>query len=638
MYSFVAEFLALIILIIIVTNINFRSRMNATNRITFCHGIVFNILSIVVDGVCLWTLAHAQTLPLSVNYFLNTLYYLICFFMISAYTMYVFNCMLHEHDEQVILRTVRRIVYVMNTISCVVALANPFNGYLFYFDSAGNYCHGPLWVIGYIQLGVDMLIMAICFFYYRRKMDNVIAHMLRTGIPVMILLAAFQLLYPSILLNGMMGATIALILLIILQSNDIESDTLTELGNWRSFNFEIKSMQSHGRPYQVIMTTLYDFGDFNSTYGFECGNRVMFAIGKRLRTEYPLYNSFRIRSTSFATVIPYTDDTTARRNFGSLSKMLPQKWMIDGQEYPVSMSFVNYVCRDGSEGPTVVLERLEYARKLLKVRELEYVVVDRKMIEGIERKQQLTQYLKKAVVEKRFQVWLQPVYCVETGDFRSAEALLRLKDEKGKFISPSEFVPIAEESNLISDIGKRVIESVCAFLGTNRSLPINMITVNLAMRQLKDRMTIKNMTSAVKLWETPMDKIAFEITERMLLSRDSTVISTLQYLRDQGYPFLLDDFGTGYSNFSSVLDFPFSHIKIDKSILYAEEAEDYLTIRALVEIFHKNGKMVIVEGVETEEQAKSMIELGADYLQGFYYAKPMPMNEFINFINDKNAH
>lgn len=637
MYSFVAEFLALIILIIIVTNINFRSRMNATNRTIFCHGIVFNILSIVIDGICLYTLANAKTVPLSANYVLNTVYYVICFFMTTAYTMYIFSCMLDDYDEQVILRTVRWIVYTLNALVCIIAVSNPFNGYLFYFDSERNYCHGSFWFIGYVQLGVNILLLLICFFYYRRRMDRLIEHMLRTGIPAITLLAIFQILYPNILMNGMMGAVASLILLIILQSDDIESDTLTELGNWRSFNFELKSLQGHGKPYQVIMVTLYDFGDFNSTYGFECGNKVMCAIGKRLSSEYPLFHSYRIRSTSFATVIPYVDDTAAMRNFGSVSKSLPRKWMIDQQEYPVSMSFVDYVCRDGSEGPTIVLERLEYARKLLKVNELEHVVVDRKMIEGMERKQQLTQYLKKAVREKKFQVWLQPVYCVETGDFRSAEALLRLKDEEGNFISPNEFIPIAEDSNLISDIGRRVIESVFAFLGTNRSLPINMISVNLAMRQLKDRMTIKNMVSAANLWETPIDRIAFEITERMLISRDSVVASTLQYLCDQGYPFLLDDFGIGYSNFSSVLNFPFSHIKIDKSFLYAEEEEEYSTIKVLVDLFHMNGKKVIVEGVETAEQAKSMIDIGVDYMQGFYYARPMPMNEYINFINEKNS-
>ena len=180
------------------------------------------------------------------------------------------------------------------------------------------------------------------------------------------------------------------------------------------------------------------------------------------------------------------------------------------------------------------------------------------------------------------------------------------------------------------------MESVCAFLGNNRDLDISMITVNLAMRQLKDRMTIRRLTEAMDTWGTPADRIGFEITERMLLSRDSAVKSTLKYLQKQGYPFLLDDFGTGYSNFSSVLEFPFSHIKLDKSLLHGEEDESCATIKMLIELFHRNGKKVVVEGVETAEHAEAMKALGADFLQGFYFARPMPVDEYREFIIGEN--
>lgn len=244
----------------------------------------------------------------------------------------------------------------------------------------------------------------------------------------------------------------------------------------------------------------------------------------------------------------------------------------------------------------------------------------------------------KAIKEKRFQMYYQPIYSLKTKSFQTAEALIRLNDPELGFISPSIFIPAAEKNGQIIEIGDFVIEDVCRFISTENlaELGIDHIEVNLSVVQCMQGDMAEKIRKNFEKYKIVPGKIDFEITETAADSAYDTVLKTMNDISVYGGSFSLDDYGSGYSNLHRVMSFPYKTIKIDKSL--TDEAEDEKKRGILLEAIHLIKSLdadIIVEGVETKEISDWFEANGCDFIQGFYYAKPMPEKEFIEFMKTR---
>ena len=140
------------------------------------------------------------------------------------------------------------------------------------------------------------------------------------------------------------------------------------------------------------------------------------------------------------------------------------------------------------------------------------------------------------------------------------------------------------------------------------------------------------MTELQHKYQIPKEQVTFEVTERIFMEHDLEIQEALNQMQQNGCQFLLDDFGTGFSNFATTMLFPFSKIKLDKSLIWNSELEKFDTVRTLVDLFHRAGKLVVAEGIETKEQADRLIEMGVDFLQGYYFERPMSPEQFRSFM------
>ena len=212
--------------------------------------------------------------------------------------------------------------------------------------------------------------------------------------------------------------------------------------------------------------------------------------------------------------------------------------------------------------------------------------------------------------------------------------LLRLRDDEGKFISPSVFIPYAEELGLIEEISWIVLEKTCRFLGKNRKLELDSVSINLSVQQLQETEAARRILGKLQEYQLLGNRLVIEITEREMASDQTKVREVMGLLAEKGIRFYLDDFGTGYSNFSMVMHLPFACIKLDRSLLekVTESEKDRRMIQTMGKLFHNGGFGVISEGVEDEAQAVTLQKMGTDFIQGFYYARPMPEAEFIRFM------
>jgi EAL domain-containing protein (putative c-di-GMP-specific phosphodiesterase class I) len=215
--------------------------------------------------------------------------------------------------------------------------------------------------------------------------------------------------------------------------------------------------------------------------------------------------------------------------------------------------------------------------------------------------------------------------------------LLRLKEKDGTFVSPAEFIPIAEKTGQINAISWFVIEQTCYALAENRELDGVRASINLPMLHLVDPLFESRLNKIVDKYNIPHDRISFEFTERVILEDLDIAEKNMSRLANSGYTFYLDDFGVGYSNFNCVLRLPLKTVKLDMTLTSTTETltKNGSLVRILTDLFHGMGLQVVAEGAENSEQVKLLRKFGVDGIQGYYFAKPMPLTNLCEFLIQK---
>ena len=249
--------------------------------------------------------------------------------------------------------------------------------------------------------------------------------------------------------------------------------------------------------------------------------------------------------------------------------------------------------------------------------------------------------MRQALSHDQFILHYQPQLDVRTGKVCGAEALIRWNHPVKGFISPAEFIPVAEEIGLIEEIGKKVIHDACmqylALKNTNLLLP--RIAVNVSVYQFHNSEFVQNVKKILSMAAVPANVLEFEVTESLFMDRNTDTVSMLGQLRQMGILIAIDDFGTGYSSMSYLKQLPVDILKIDKSFVdeIENDEESRLIAKAVISLSHILGKIVIAEGVETAGQLELLREWECDVIQGYYFSRPLTSEKFIEFVQERGC-
>lgn len=235
-------------------------------------------------------------------------------------------------------------------------------------------------------------------------------------------------------------------------------------------------------------------------------------------------------------------------------------------------------------------------------------------------------------------MFYQPIYSIEAGCFASMEALVRIRDEYGKLIMPGEFVEFAEQNGMILKLGETVFRKVCEFIQRNHigRYGIEYIEVNLSVVQcMQDDLADKFM-NIMGEYQIPPHMINLEITETAAINTHEVLENNMNRLRKYGSTFSLDDYGSGYSNLTYIVGMPLKIIKIDRSltIAYGKNEKARVVVEYTIDMVHRLGMEIVVEGIETEEQYSNFKKLGVEYIQGYYFSKPLPQDSVLNYVQE----
>lgn len=244
--------------------------------------------------------------------------------------------------------------------------------------------------------------------------------------------------------------------------------------------------------------------------------------------------------------------------------------------------------------------------------------------------------LRKAIDNNDFDLYFQPKVQVGSEQINSVEALVRWHNDKLGFVSPGEFIPYAEETGLIIPLSECVLRRACEahqqMRMTHREV-LN-IAINISSIHFHQENFIESIQSIFEAYNCSPNYFELELTERTVMNSERDSIRKLLQLKEMGFKLSIDDFGTGYSSLSYLVQFPLNYLKIDRSFIqYITSLDDkQAVVDAIIQMAHRLHMKVIAEGVEQEEQVELLERLGCDMIQGYYYAKPMPLHELMDFV------
>jgi EAL domain-containing protein (putative c-di-GMP-specific phosphodiesterase class I) len=250
------------------------------------------------------------------------------------------------------------------------------------------------------------------------------------------------------------------------------------------------------------------------------------------------------------------------------------------------------------------------------------------------RKMLIENKLHKAIEENLFQLYFQPQFDVSSGALRGFEALLRWRDDELGWISPDQFIPLAEESRMVIPLGDWVMETAIKTLRQweNEFNFDGIMSVNVSPIQFKNENFIDSLIDKTKRYGINVSHLEIEITEGMLIDNIPDTVSKLNTIREMGIGISLDDFGTGYSSLAYLTYVPVEDVKLDKSLVdtyLCEGKEDF--IKDVIQLVHDMGKSITIEGVEKDWQYNKLREFNADTIQGYYFSPPLDPEEAIDF-------
>lgn len=410
---------------------------------------------------------------------------------------------------------------------------------------------------------------------------------------------------------------------------DAYHDSLTGMNNrhffWENLNNIIETAEKNNGSVTVMLFDLDRFKEVNDTYGHDVGDMLLRQISHRLISMSQNADTlYRLGGDEFAFISSGLTESQAVSRAQKIGDSINQPYTI--YNTIINMTSSVGIVISGTE------RRSDYLYKFADLALYEaknegsgkIKVFRQRMLEKLQESRTLEHDMAMALVNKEFVVYYQPIVDSFSREIYSYEALIRWVHPLKGLLAPDSFIPVAEKTGMIIEMGKSVLEMACRE-AASWAVPAK-ISVNVSPVQLSCKDFAGIVLSALKETGLPADRLELEVTESSLFNESSTPMNTLNKLRALGVKISIDDFGTGYSSLSRMSRLSFDKIKIDKSFVHSiSTQEDTLNIIKLITGMAKSLSMkAVAEGVETQEQLESLQALGCDYAQGYLFSKPLP--------------
>ena len=415
-------------------------------------------------------------------------------------------------------------------------------------------------------------------------------------------------------------------------------DPLTSLPNRSLFSDRLRQMitaaVSRGQRAGVMLIDIDHFKAVNDTMGHPVGDQLLCQAAARLNESVRDYDTVaRLGGDEFAILLPdirQGDDLGRMAN--TILEKFKERFLLDGQELFISCSVGIALYPDDSADANDLVKYADSAMYLAKRSgRNSFRFYSKDLTASAEERMRLESELRRAIERGELELHYQPKVLLDSGAMVGCEALLRWRHPEMGMIPPSSFIPVAEETGLIVELGRWVLREACQtaaeFNADSRSP--HKVAINLSVKQFQSAGLVRSIAEILEETGCRAEWVEIEITESLLLDQKDETLQMLSELRNMGFSIAIDDFGTGYSALNYLARFPIDTLKIDRSFINSADKRNEELVKAILSIARCLGQNVVAEGVETAEQAAFLVANGCGSAQGFLYSKALPKTEII---------
>ena len=616
-------FPSLLVLAVLLVFYFLRPRLpNRLNK-AFLVLIITDIATVFADVLATSADIHYQSLSVSLVSFLNLLYFAAFIARSLAFFRLIIVLLKLDHSGY---SGKKYLMYLVFLVSEVIVLSSPLTGAVYSVDSAG-YHRGPLYDVLAVNSFFFQIMGIILLVRFRRRVRR---STLISGLAYHAILIAgstARILFPQYLIMNVFCLLAILVIFLSFQNPDLYITDRGPAFNTRAFTDWLDD-PLHRKGKRILGFAIRNYNDERSMYGGTQMDQGLNLIIMYLVKQFPQFLLFYLRGGNFAFAGADGADWEEIRR--AITERFRSPWQAEGVDLYLSVTYVEIPLSGRTDTADRIVNTLIYALdEAGESRDIEQTLMTEETLEEINRQIEVKRWLDKALENGAVEVFLQPI--VENGTNRAvaAEALARIRDDDGKLIAPGLFIPVAEKNGSINMLGEQVLRKVCAFIRTHslQDAGFRWINVNLSPIQCMHSNLPGLCSSILKEYGVPASQIHLEITEESMINYVKQE-QQIEDLLDIGFQISLDDYGSGFSNLHQVKKFSFSNIKLDMNIVWDYIRDRDALLPALVQAFRQMGFSITAEGIETREMAEAMARIGCDYLQGYYFSKPLPMDEF----------
>ena len=622
---------SIILLLVIIYMYKCSRRLPLNSNKAFQSSLYMTLAGLLLDVASSVGIAYSEKLPAGVVEFLCKTHVASLLLIAMMAVAYVFTSVMNH------LPSYKRIILGASIISALEISLIYLLPITISYDAVNktSSVSGPSTIVAYVSAGAAILFNLIQLHHYRKHIYDRQRKIVVAWMCMWLTATLVQLMFEKVMVVGFATALGIVLVFIQFENPELYLDRNTGLFNVFAYRRYVEQLYSGSGEFSVVGISFAETpwqDDLQPDKSVEESQQLYHAFLK-----VPGAYVFKIQDNEIMLVFPKVE--AAKYAWGVVTSQyhMPR---IDALPSRPSIYYVpDPRCVNS---PREILELFRYVgmRNGSSQDEL-FTIIDAAMMEQIIAERATVQMIRDALAEDRVVVYYQPIYSVHEKRFTSAEALVRILDRDGKLIPPGAFIQAAEDNGLIIEIGKRVLEKTCLFYQSYElaNYGLEYIEVNLSVAQCSDARLSEDYISIMESARIEPFRINLEITESRSVQEKQKMISHMERMISRGVHFSLDDFGSGASNLNYIVDMPVQIVKFDKEMIqaYFSSGKAKYVMDAATHMIRGMGLKIVAEGIETEDQYRKMEEIEMNYIQGFYFSKPLPEQEFLAFLRRANV-
>lgn len=607
-------------------------RISLKTQRAFLRAFCLNLFCIILDVASIVVIYQRDKLPgwlvdfICKSYLITLVGVALCSLLYICVDVYV-----KKEDYR---KAVRR--YEMITVAdAVLVYILPI---YYQFDEDGTtflVTYGPSNLVAF---WVAIAFLVVNFFLMKKERNKINPRRreaVLTWMVIWVCAAMLQYCYNGMLVLGFACSIGMVVLYLKLENPETNLDRQSGMFNHGALVQYIRQLYSEGKEFSVLAVTFER--SFRKTMGRDELEAVKMEI---IEFFINLPGVFTFKNAEDEILLVFKNAEKAEKQMQSLFARFDRGWGKDGsfRIHPCWISIPDGNVLSNVEDILYLIRDIRQNSKDFS--ESPFFYVDKEKAEEMYRKKRTEQLILEAMEKDWVEVYYQPIYSTRERRFTSAEALVRIRDEEGGLVPPGLFIEVAEQNGMILKLGEMVFEKVCRFVKEHdiRQYGLHYIEINLSVVQCSYEQLAEDYIKIMKKYDVPSSFINLEITESASMEAKRILLNNMKSLMDYGVKFSLDDFGTGQSNLNYIVDMPVDIVKFDKDMTnaYFENGKAKYVMDAAMHMVHGMDLEIVSEGIETKEQYEIMEELGISYIQGYYFSKPLPEQQFLEFISSGN--